>query len=107
MVFGEEFTQAPRAFFKEDKIFDEVKQPRMFARAANHCFERDDTSLTFRVDALPFRKVFPFGGDASDAAIASIREEDERVVPKELGNGVLVIAQIVVVGILDIFLWRF
>ncbi len=59
--------------------------------------------FVFRVGAAPFGEVLPFGGDGADARFVAVGEDDEGVVPEELGDGGLVVAQVVVEGVFGRF----
>ena len=51
--------------------------------------------------------MLPAGGDAAQLALAAIGEDHQRVVPEQVRDGVLVIAEIVVVGVLHVLVRRF
>ena len=101
VIARHQLDQPAFGFGEQDEILDDVQQAGRLARAANHRVQADDARLAFAVDALPVGKMLPLGGEAAHQAVAAVREDDEGVVPKELGNGVFVIAQVVVVGVLE------
>lgn len=51
--------------------------------------------------------MLPFGGRRSDAGFVTVGEDDDGVVPEELGDGGLVVTQVVVVGVFGGFGERF
>ena len=99
VVLGDQLDRAPALLHEQREVLDQVQQPRRIARAAEHRLQRDDALLPFAVDLLPVVEVLPPGRDGADLAGAAVGEDDERVVRKELGDGGLVVAQVVPEGV--------
>ncbi len=96
-----------RALAKERKVFNQVEKLGGLACAANHRLKTDDALFAFIVNPLPFNEMIEACGQTADQAFASVREDDEGVVPEELRNRVLVIAQVVVERVLRPELFQF
>ena len=101
VVLGQNLDQPTLRLHEEGEILDQIEQPFRLAGATDHRLQRDDALLPLAVDLLPVVEVLPGGGDAADLALAAVGEDQERVVPEEMRDRVLVVAQVVVEGALD------
>ena len=102
VVLGDELDGAALDIGIDGEVLDEIEEASGIAGAADEGFEGDGGGFVFRCGATPFGEVLPFGGDGADARFVAVGEDDEGVVPEELGDGGLVVAQVVV----DRRLWR-
>ncbi len=107
MVFAENLDRFTGDVGEEGEVFDKIKEAIGFAGAANHGFEGDGGWFVFIGDPFPLGEVLPGGGDGAEAAVGAVGEDDETVVPEELGDGFLVVAEVVVEGISERFGDRF
>lgn len=57
-------------------------------------FERVGGGVDFRYGAAPFGEVLSFGDDGADARCVAFGEDDDGVVPDDLGDGGFVVAQL-------------
>ena len=48
--------------------------------------------------------MLPFRGNAADAGLAAIGEDDEAVIPENLGDGIFIVRQILIVGSFKCFM---
>src|SRR6266487_3050334 len=101
VVFGDEFDRSATSAAKQSEIFYDIQQTVLFAGTANHRFERDDTLFLLVADLLPLEEMFPASRHAADPALMPVRENNERVIPEDLWNGILVIAQVIVISIFN------
>jgi hypothetical protein len=98
MILGDEFARAARGFDKQREVLDQVEKPIGLARATQHRLQTDDARLSLVINFLPVEKVIPLQSEAAQFALAAVRQNDEGVVPEDLRDGGLVVAQIVVEG---------
>src|SRR6266568_8948709 len=96
VVFGDEFDRSATCTAKEDEIFHNIQQAALFAGTTNHGFERDDTLFLLVADLLPLEEMFPASRHAANPALMPVWEDDERVIPEDLRNGILVVTQVIV-----------
>src|SRR5579884_605418 len=85
---------------KEGEVLDDIEQACLVTDAANERFERDDALLALVVDLLPLEIIFPAGGQAADLALCAIGDDDGGVIPEQLWDGVFVVADVAVEGVL-------
>ena len=83
---------------EEREVFDEVEQPFVIAQSPEHRLQRTRPLLLLGADSFPFGEVLPTGGEPGESALGAVGENNQGIVPKQVGNGVLVIAEIVDVG---------
>ena len=95
VVLGHQFDQPARRLHEEDEVFYDIQQPLRRANPAEHRLQRNASFLRLAAHLFPLGKMLPAGGDAAHPALAAVGEDDERVVPEEMRNGVLVIAEVV------------
>ncbi len=107
MVLGEDLDERAAALAIEDEVLGEVEQAGVVADAAQDGIERDDARLAFAFNLLPLEEVLPASGEGADTSLAAVGEEDEGVVPEELGDGVFIVAQVVLIGVLQAAMGRF
>src|SRR6266568_1513375 len=107
VIFGDEFDRSAACAAKKGEIFYDIQQAALFAGATNHGFERDDTLFFLVADLLPFEEMLPASRHAADPALMPIGENDERVIPEDLRNSILVIAQVIMIGIFNTFMCCF
>jgi hypothetical protein len=94
VVLGDQLDQPARDFLKQGEVLDEVQQRAGSQGRAGHRLQRDDALLALAVDLLPLVEVLPAGGHAAQAGLAAVGQDDEGVVPEEVRDGVLVVAQV-------------
>src|SRR6266699_4190716 len=104
VVFGDEFDRSAACAAKQGEIFYDIQQAALFACAANHGFEGDDTLFFLVADLLPLEEMLPASRHAADPALMSVREHNESVIPEQLGNGIFVVAQVVMIGVFQPFM---
>src|SRR6266699_6053162 len=104
VVFGDEFDRSTSCAAKQGEIFYDIQQAALFAGTTNHGFERDDTLFFLVADLLPLEEMFPASRHAANPALMPIGEDDERVIPEDLRNSILVVAQVFVIGIFNTFM---
>ena len=107
VVHRHQFLQTVFAFRVKDEVFDNIQQAGFITHPAQHGVERDDTFLAFGIDALPLVEMFPFSAQAAQAGGFAVGENDQGVVPEKLGDGIFVIAQIVLVGVFELLMAGF
>lgn len=95
MVLANELDKATLDFHKQGVVLYYVEEPRGFTGPSEDRIEGDYALLALGIDLLPLEEVFPFRGDAPDPAFASIGQNDDGVVPEELGDGDFVVPQVV------------
>lgn len=100
VILRQHLGDAARNRAEEREVLSDVEQAALVASAANHRVERDDAVFLFIGNLLPFGEVLPLRCDGADAALVAVGEDDERVVPEQLWDGIAVVAKIVVVGVL-------
>ena len=98
VVLGDKLDESALRLHEEREVFDKVQQPSMLAQPPKHGFQRTRPLLLFGADPFPFGEVFPTGGDPAESTLGTVGEDNQRIVPEQLGNGVFVIAEIVGVG---------
>ena len=107
VIFGQHFNHSAARLLKDSKVFGQVEQARGFAGAAYQGFQRNDTGFFLAADFLPFGEMIPSGGQAANARVDAVRQDDKSVVPEDVRDGVFVVAQIIVEGVLDAFVRGF
>lgn len=88
-------------------VFYQVEEALLAAGANEHGFDGDYSVIALFIDLLPVREVLPLRGDRAEARVASVRQDDERVVEEDLRDRVLVVAEVVVESVLDPVVGRF
>ncbi len=101
VIASDQLYQAALFVTKEREVFHDVEQAIFFTGAANKRFQRDDSRLFLVADLFPFKEMFPASRHTADPALVSIGEQDKGVVPEELRDGVFVVAQVIVKGMLQ------
>ena len=102
VVLGDQFLHAARVFRKQDEVLHQIEQVGLVTDASDHRFQANLAFFAFVIDLFPFGKVFPLGGQATDATLTTVTENDKGVVPEELGDGVFVVLEVVVEGVFDL-----
>ena len=100
MVFGHQLVGP--VIGEEGEVFNQVQQASRGTGSPDGGFQINDAGLAFGVDAFPFGKVLPGSGDAADAGLVAVGEDNQAVVPKDGRDGLFVIAEVVVVGVFDV-----
>ncbi len=101
MVSGDQLLQPALRLDEQDKVLGDIQETGRLTDTAQSCLQRDQAFLPFAVDLLPIAEVLPFAGDAPDLGRAAVGQQDHRVVPEDLGNGVFVVSQVIVEGVLE------
>src|SRR5207253_7752984 len=83
------------------EVLDQVEEPARLACPPDEGLQGHDPFLTLIVDPLPLPEMLPGGGGTSYSALAAVREQDKGVVPEQLGDRVLVVADVSIVGVAD------
>src|SRR6266566_1750266 len=104
VIFGDEFDRSATSAAKQDEVLHDIQRAALFTGAANHGFEGDDTLFFLVADLLPLEEMFPASRHTANPALMPIGEDDERVIPEDLRNSILVVAQVFVIGIFDTFM---
>src|SRR6266566_2820338 len=86
---------------KEAEILHDVQESLLLTRASDNGFQGDDADFAFGVDLLPFAEVFEPRCDCTDFGLASVRQDDEPIMPEDLRNRVPVVLEITIVSILE------
>src|SRR5258708_10142141 len=101
VIFGDQFDQRAARVAKQREVLHDIQQAALLRGSANHGFERDDAFFLLVTDLLPLEEVFPASRDTADPALAAVREDNEGIVPEDLWNGILVVAQVIAIGIFE------
>ena len=101
MVLGDQLHQALLRLLEEREVLHQIEEPHPIAGPPDHGLEGNDPLLAFGIDPLPLGEMLPLRRDAADPALATIRENDESVVPEELRDSRLVVAEVVAESRLD------
>ena len=89
------------ALLEHTKILDEVEQAVRPAGAAQHGRERDGRYLVLVLDPLPLGEMLVGGTRRADPAFSPVREDDDPVVPEQRRDRVPVVAEVLVVSVLQ------
>jgi len=91
VILGQNFGGGALGGEEDGEIFHQVKQAGFVAGALHDGIEGDNALFVLITDFLPLAEVLPGSGNGADAAFTAVGEEDEGVVPEQLGNGGFVV----------------
>ena len=103
VILGDKLDQSALRLHEEREVFDEVEQPFVIAQPPKHGLQRTRALFLLGTDAFPLGEVLPTGGDPAEFALGAVGNDNQGIVPEQMGNGVFVVAQIVVVSGVDRF----
>ena len=70
----------------------------MIAQSPEHGFQRTRPLLLLGANSFPFGEVLPTGGEPAESALGTVGDDNQGIVPEQMGNGVFVVAEIVMEG---------
>ena len=103
VILGDKLDESALRLHEEREVFDEVEQAFMIAQSPEHGLQRTRALFLLGTDAFPFGEVLPTGGDPAEPALRAVGDDNQRIVPEQVGNGVFVVAEIAAVGGVDGF----
>jgi hypothetical protein len=98
VVLPEHLDKPSLVLRKEREILDEVEQPCPVAGTAQHHLQRHAPRLVLALDALPLEEPVPFRGERADTTVGTVAGDQQRAVPKERRDFVLVMLEVLVEG---------
>ena len=101
MILGEDFDHLAMRVVEEYEIFDNIQKSRRLTDTTDHRFEIRLHGLVLAGYFLPLCKVLESARDRAYLALDTIADDDTRIVPKNLRYRVTIVAEIVVVRIVD------
>ena len=90
MIAGNDFLRLARRLVEENKVLHKVHEVTLVADALEQRLHVHDTRFFFG-QPLPFVKVLPLAGNATDLRLLAVTEHHHRVVVEDMGNGVAVV----------------
>ena len=102
VVAGKQLDQSAWTVLEGDEVLDQVEHTLLRAHAPDHRLQRDDAFLALGVDLLPLREELPARRDRPHLRLSAIREDDEAVGSEDSRDRVAVVAEVVVVGVLEV-----
>ncbi len=96
MIPGDQLEQCAACIAEKGEILDDIQQAALFAHATNDSLKRDNPLFFLVADLLPLKEMLPASRHAANPALMPVREHDKGVIPEQLGNGIFVVAQVVV-----------
>ena len=97
LILSDDLDHAFATVVEQDEVFEKVDEIRLRADALQKRLHVDDTWLGL-VKPLPLTEEFIRSRVAAYASIDAVAKDDEGVVMEDVGNGVLVVGQVLVVG---------
>ena len=101
LVLGDHLDEPLAAVVEEDEVLEQVEEVRLGAHPLEQCLHVHDAGFVL-VEALPLAEVLEGRRVAADARVHAVSEHHERVVMEDVGNGVLVVGKVLVVGAADV-----
>lgn len=101
MVPCNEFPGTAAGVAVQDEVFRQVQKLGLFAGPPYGSLKGYYSMLGFVIDLFPLPVMLPLGGGAADFCPTAVGEHDERVIPEELRNGVLIVPNVVLVRVLQ------
>ena len=101
VVAGEALHQPTGSLHVGHEVLDQVEEPIVGAGPPDGCLKGDHAPSAVGVDDLPVPEEAPGGVGGPDLGLRAVGEDHEPVGPEELRDGVVVVAQVLVVGRLD------
>ena len=83
---------------EQREVLDQVEQAGGVAGAAQHHLQRHTARLVLALDALPLHPAAPVRGQGADSAVGAVGGDQQRVVPEQRGNLLLVVGEVLVEG---------
>ena len=102
MVASEQLDEATGQVLEGHEVLDDVEQALLGAHAPDDRLQRHRSFLTFGVDLLPLGEELPARGDGPDLGLRAVGQDQEPVRDEEVRDGVAVVAQVVVVRMLQV-----
>lgn len=106
VVPSHQLDDVPAGPVVEQEVLEEVHQLRRRAGAPQHGVEAHAAFLAL-AKALPRQKVAVGAGERADARVEPVAQDDEGVVVEDVRYGVLVVAEVVFVGVTEVFVVGF
>ena len=101
VVAGDDLDRPARPFHVGDEVLDQVEQLVLRARPPDGGLEGDDAPVAVGVDDLPVAEELPRRERRADLGLGPVRQQHEPVGHEQRGDDVAVVAEVVVVGVLD------
>ena len=101
LVLGDHLDQPLAAVVEQDEVLEQVEEVRLGAHPLEQRLHVHDAGFVL-VEALPLAEVLEGRRVAADARVHAVAEHHERVVMKDVGDGVLVVGEVLVVGAADV-----
>ena len=106
VVAGEQLDEPTGQVLERDEVLDQVEEALLGAHAPDHRLQRDRAFLALGVDLLPLREELPARRDGPDLGLRAVGEDEESVRDEQVRDGVAVVAEVVVVGVLQVAVRR-
>ena len=106
VVAGEQLDEPTGQVLEDDEVLDQVEQAFLGAHAPDDRLQRDRSFLALGVDLLPLREELPARRDGPHLGLRAVGEDDEAVRGEQVRDGVAVVAEVVVVGVLQVAVRR-
>ena len=97
LVLSDHLDQPLAAVVEQDEVLEQVEEVRLGAHPLEQRLHVHDAGVVL-VEALPLAEVLEGRRVAANAGVHAVAEHHERVVMKDVGDGVLVVGEILVVG---------
>ena len=101
LVLRDDLDRPVAAVVEEDEVLEEVDEVGLRADALEKRLHVDDAGLVL-VEPLPLPEQLERGRPGAESGVDAVAEHDEGVVVEDVGDGVLVVGEVLVPGVADV-----
>ena len=98
VVAGDNLRRRGGEMVEKDEVLEQVHEVLLRANPAQHGGELDRSSLIRLVQSFPFVEELERASERADLRLEPVGEDNEGVVVEDLGDGALVVGEVVLVG---------
>ena len=101
VVTGQDLGRAAAGVIEEDEIFQQIEKILLFADAPEHGLQ-GHAALVLLAETLPLVEELVLAAQGTHLCLQAVGEDEEGVIPEQVGDGVQVVGVVVGVGILHV-----